>query len=180
MKTSFPPDTPYIDHNDLLTLTELKAQAEAAQVVGEEIVALTDRQFRQIPLDDGALRDAILEARRLRVRSARVRQLQFIGKLMRSVDLLPLRKALADVRSERAFVSPQEARVQAWVGRLVTEGAAAIAPFLAVAPAAERTRLSQLLRQYAKDRKQNKVNAQRGLLSYVQEELASSSATNLL
>ena len=49
MKTSFPPDTPYDNHDDELTLTERKEQATAAQELGEQIVNLSARQLRYVP-----------------------------------------------------------------------------------------------------------------------------------
>ncbi len=168
MKHSFPPDTPYDNHDDELTLTERKDKALAAQELGRQIVNLSARQLRYVPLE-GDLRAAILEARRLTHRGSVVRQLQFIGKIMRTVDHAPLMQGLEDARSPKPFVTPLQALTQQWTERLAA-GHDAIAEFLVVAPDADRTRLSQLIRQHAKNRKQNKAD-NGALASYVQAEL---------
>jgi ribosome-associated protein len=174
MKTSFSPDTPYETHDDLLTLTELKAQADAVQRLGAEIVALTDRQLRRVPLE-GPLQAAILAARRLcHERGAKRRQLQFVGKLMRGVDTEPLRRALEDIRAGRPFVSEAAARAQTWAERLLADGGPGIEAFLQEAPAADRTRLAQLVRQHHKAVNIGKdaAAARRALCDYAREQLA--------
>ena len=168
MKHAFPPDTPYDNHDDELTLTERKEKALAAQELGRQIVNLSARQLRYVPLE-GDLLAAIVEARRLTHRGSITRQLQFIGKIMRTVDHAPLLQGLEDARSPKAFVTPREASVQQWTQRLA-QGQGAIGDFLLVAPEADRTRLSQLIRQHAKNVEQNKAS-NAALSAYVDAEL---------
>ena len=67
-----------------------------------------------------------MEARRITSRAALVRQRQYIGKLMRGVDLEPIRAALA-ARSEHAARETQQfKRVEHWRDRLIAEGAPAL------------------------------------------------------
>lgn len=165
---SFPPDTPYDNHDDELTLTQLKEKARAAQRLGTEIVNLSARQFRYVPLE-GELREAILVARRLTHRGAVTRQLQFVGKLMRTVDHAPLLQGVADAHSSKPLVTPLQTLAAQWTERLA-DSREAIAEFLALAPEADRTRLSQLVRQHAKNQQQNKPD-KGALLTYVEAEL---------
>jgi ribosomal 50S subunit-associated protein YjgA (DUF615 family) len=125
MKTSFAPDSPYIDHDDLLTLTELKDQARAMTSLGKRIVNLTSKQLRRLPLE-GAVRDAIMEARRLEGFSARKRQLGFVGRLLRGIDVEPLQKAVEDAEAYLPFVDPKMQPALDWTQRLVDEGTDAI------------------------------------------------------
>ena len=74
-----------------------KREYLALQKLGEELLALRDSDLQDIELDEG-LREAVLEARRIRSRGALRRQKQYIGKLMRHIDPEPLRAALARVR----------------------------------------------------------------------------------
>lgn len=171
MKMPFPPDTPYDNHDHLQTLCELKAGAESAQELGAQIVALPARHFQKIPLE-GQLLAAIVEARRLTGGEAKRRQGQFIGKLMRSVDLEPLRQALAGLHTPDPVLVAEAKHAQEWSDRLATEDGTAVEAFLQVAARADRTRLSQLIRQLRKDQKSLKPSrAQRELLSYVHGEL---------
>ena len=81
-----------------------KRAAHAAQKLGERLVRMRAQDVEPLPLT-GELRDAIAEARRLTSRGALARQHQYIGKLMRDIDLAALEAALAaqaDAQSARA------------------------------------------------------------------------------
>ncbi|WP_428332133.1 ribosome biogenesis factor YjgA [Novosphingobium sp.] len=173
MKKPFAPDTPYDNHDDLQTLSEMKEGAESVQELGAQIVALSARQLQKIPLE-GALQDAIMEARRLTGGEAKRRQIQFIGRLMRSIDAEPLRLAVAALRFPDPQVAAQQRQVQQWVERFLNEGAAAIDGFLQVANVADRTQLSQVVRQARKDHATQKAaRAQLQLSKYIDAQLNS-------
>jgi ribosome-associated protein len=81
-----------------------KRAAHAAQKLGEQLVRMRAQDVAPLPLPE-ELRDAIAEARRLTSRGALARQHQYIGKLMRNMDLAALEAALAaqaDAQSARA------------------------------------------------------------------------------
>jgi ribosome-associated protein len=71
-----------------------KRDAHSLQKLGEQLIAMREAAFLTLPLPE-ALVDAIREARRLKSRPALARQRQYIGKLMRDVDIEPLEAALA-------------------------------------------------------------------------------------
>ena len=72
---------------------------EELQALGEELVALASDQVKRIDIPDD-LRSAVSEAQRMTKHDeARRRQMQYIGKLMRSVEVEPIRAALALVRA---------------------------------------------------------------------------------
>lgn len=76
-----------------------KRAAHAAQALGERLIGLRSEELDRLELPE-MLRDAIDTARQLRARGALARQRQFIGKLMREVDVTAIESALAE--SERA------------------------------------------------------------------------------
>lgn len=85
-----------------------KRAAHAAQKLGERLVAMREPELAQLPLSDG-LREALAEARRLTSRSARARQHQYIGKLMRGEDIAAIEAALAareEAHNARARLKP--------------------------------------------------------------------------
>jgi ribosome-associated protein len=71
-----------------------KRAAHAAQALGEHLIGLRRDELAALPLPD-RLREAIETAQSLRARGALARQRQFIGKLMREVDLGAIEDALA-------------------------------------------------------------------------------------
>ncbi len=77
-----------------------KRDAHALQKLGEELVQLRAADLERLPLPE-SLRDAIDEARRLTSRGALSRQRQYIGKLMRDIDVEPIRAALDALTEQR-------------------------------------------------------------------------------
>jgi ribosome-associated protein len=70
-----------------------KRAAEAAQKLGVRLVGLREAQLAAIELPE-ELRTAVREARHLKHGPALARQHQYIGRLMRDVDLAPIEQAL--------------------------------------------------------------------------------------
>src|SRR5580700_11008315 len=71
-----------------------KRKAEALQKLGVRLIGLRHTQLLGLALPETLLA-AILEAHRLRSRAALARQRQYIGRLMRDIDPLPIERALA-------------------------------------------------------------------------------------
>ncbi len=85
-------------------MTELKPSKSAKkreylalQKLGEELIALKPSDLDSLPLDD-ELREAIIDAQKMKSHGALRRQKQYIGKLMRHVDAEPLSKAFSSLR----------------------------------------------------------------------------------
>ena len=97
------------EHDDLPpSKSSRKRAALAAQKLGQRLVAMREQDVAELPLDEN-LREAIAEARRLRAHGALARQYQYIGKLMRGIDIAALEAALAaqeDARKARARLRP--------------------------------------------------------------------------
>lgn len=121
-----------------------KRAAASLQDLGVELAGWPDAELEALGLPDGLIA-ALGELRRLRSRGARLRQRQYIGKLMRRIDPEPViaridaRKREHD-RQVRAFQ-----QIERWRDRLLVAEAVAIDDFLAVFPAAERATLLRLV-----------------------------------
>jgi len=73
--------------------TQLKKEMLELQDLGETLTQLPQQLLDQCHLPEGLL-NAIAEYKRIpNRRGARKRQLQFIGKLMRKVDIEPIKKS---------------------------------------------------------------------------------------
>src|ERR1700742_753248 len=105
--------------------SERKRAAHAAQDLGETLIGLRDAELDALDLPE-RLMDAIREARRIPSRGGGARQRQYIGKLMRDIDLEPIRAALAANSEQAARESQLFKRLEAWRERLIIEGAAAL------------------------------------------------------
>ncbi|HWY73643.1 MAG TPA: ribosome biogenesis factor YjgA [Burkholderiaceae bacterium] len=80
--------------------TRLKQQMHELQRLGEQLAALPPAQLARIELPE-KLREQIELARRITAREGLRRQLQYVGRLMRTVDADAIRAALAAVDHKR-------------------------------------------------------------------------------
>ena len=148
----------------------LKRQMTALQKVGEELVGLSDRELKKIPLESEPLRQAILETRRIRSNNARRRHLQYIGKLMRKVDAQPIENALTALHQHRQGKSDGFHELEKLRDELLTGGPAALEQVVQRFPGADRQHLRQLLRQQQREQLQEKPPAaSRKLFKYLRE-----------
>ena len=79
--------------------SERKRQAEALQKLGVGLTRMRPAKLRELQQHlrlPETLFEAILEVHRLRSGPALARQRQYIGRLMRDVDPLPIERALAE------------------------------------------------------------------------------------
>jgi ribosome-associated protein len=122
--------------------SERKRAAHAAQQLGEELIRLRDPELDGLGLPERLL-EAVRAARRIRSRAGGARQRQYIGKLMREIDLEPIRAALA-ARSERDAIETQLfKRAERWRERLIGEGAAALDELARLRPGLDLTEWSR-------------------------------------
>jgi len=77
------------EQNLLPSKTRRKREMHALQDIGEQLVQLDLKRLSELGLPE-TLTDAIHEAKQMRKHEARRRQMQFIGKLMRDVDVAPI------------------------------------------------------------------------------------------
>ena len=130
--------------------TQRKKDVHALQDLGAELVALNDERLAAIELPE-RLRDAVLEARRITSFEARRRQMQFIGKLMRSMDPEPIRAALDAWRAQSHRHTAALKRIEAWRERLLADPGG-IAAFVAEYPGADERQLRALVRNALHER----------------------------
>jgi ribosome-associated protein len=133
-----------------ISKTQRKKAVHLLQALGEELVELSDDQLAAIELPE-ALRDAVMAARRITKFEARRRQLQYIGKLMRRVEVEPIRAALdAMLAGSRRQIAAHK-RIEAWRERLLA-GPGALDELLAEFPGADAQRLHTLVRGALRER----------------------------
>ena len=139
-----------------LSKTRRKQQMEDLQSLGENLVALSTERIKQIDIPE-ELRSAVSDAQRMtRHDEAKRRQMQYIGKIMRNVDIEPIRAALDLVRGESASETARMHRLE----RLRTELLADETVLHAIAtdyPSVDLQHLRSLRRAALKEHEQNKA-----------------------
>jgi len=113
--------------------TQQKRDAEAAQVLGAKLIELSESQINEmtdkLELPD-KLHEALLTCRTMKAREARRRQLQYIGKLMRDIELEPIQKILAEYKQGRSAETVQLHKIEHWRDHLLKEGESALKELL--------------------------------------------------
>jgi len=151
--------------------TQIKREAEALQTLGLELVELGDKHLALVGLE-GRLAEAIYEARGMKHREGRRRQLQFIGKLMRDEDHEVIQEKLDKVKNMGRQISHTQQQTEIWRDRLLTEGNEALKDFISSYPSTEAQHLRQLIRNTQKELAQAKAptNANK-LFRHIRETL---------
>jgi ribosome-associated protein len=111
----------------------LKREAHRAQELGEQLIALKDAELAALQLPE-ALCEAIVAARSIGSRGGGLRQRQYIGKLMRDIDLTQVRAALAAKAGKAALEAQRFQRVENWRARLLQGGPDALAALRTACP----------------------------------------------
>lgn len=132
-----------------------KRAMQALQDLGAELVALPVSRLRKVPLPD-ALFVAIRDAQRLPRRDEALRrQMQYIGKLMRSVDPEPIQARLELFRGQSSAEVARQHRLEKLRSDLV-EDEKIIEYIVDTWPGVDIQHLRTLRRNALKEREQNK------------------------
>ncbi|WP_153111647.1 ribosome biogenesis factor YjgA [Propionivibrio limicola] len=138
-----------------LSKTRRKQAMEDLQVLGEELVALPTDRLKKIDVPED-LRNAVAAAQRMpRNSEAKRRQMQYIGKLMRSVDEEPIRAALAAVRGESAAETARLHRLEKLRTELLADEKV-LHELATLYPGLDLQHLRSLRRSALKEQEQNK------------------------
>lgn len=134
--------------------SEIKRDAEHLKKLGESLINLTPANLAKMPLDDD-LRDAVELAQRLRL-EARRRQIQYIGKLLRSLDPEPIQEALDKVENRHNQQLALLQKLELIRDQLIEQGDTALNPLLEEYPSLDRQHLRNLIRSAQKEKQANK------------------------
>jgi ribosome-associated protein len=134
------------DSGEFVSKSARKRAADAAQALGNRLTGLKESELRALGLPE-KLHEAIMLAKRITSRAGLARQRQYIGKLMRDIDLAPIEAALGEKSRLAAFDAEKHKRIETWRARLLSEGTTALDDLLGWRPDADRAGLQALIRK---------------------------------
>jgi len=136
------------DEIEWVSKSQLKRDSKALQDLGRKLAAYNPAQLASIPLDEG-LKDAIALAQKLRnKRSAQKRQFQFIGKLLRAMDVEPILEAVDRIENADRYDKLRFHLSEQWRDRILAEGDPAIQALCEEYPVLQRQSLRQIRRNW--------------------------------
>lgn len=154
---------------EIVSRSQKKREVEALQKLGAGLVDLPPVQLDALALP-APLLAAVREAQRITSHEARRRQIQYIGKVMRSVDPEPVRAALAAVRGKSAAARARQQRLESWRERLIGDDDA-LTEYAHAHPGTDLQALRALIRNARKEISENKSpRAQRELFRVLRGE----------
>ena len=134
--------------------TQLKAEADEKQALGEALLTLRADLMARLDLPDKLL-DAIASAKKITSFEGKRRQMQFIGKLMRPLDPDPIREAINEQLNGSAQLTLALHLAEQWRDKLVADDEA-LGAWLSEYPATDAQQMRALIRQTRKDFKPEK------------------------
>jgi ribosome-associated protein len=142
------------DPNFTVSKSQRKREMTALQDMGAELVKLPRGRLEKLDLPE-SLFNALLEAQRLTSHGAIRRQMQYIGKLMRAVEIEPIAEQLAVIRGESAVAKAEFHALERWRERLI-EDDLALTAWLSDHPGADVTLIRQLIRNARRESAEGK------------------------
>ena len=162
---------PVATYHERPSKTRRKQESHDLQALGEALLDLPDDHLATLGLGE-SLVDAIRASRRIKSHEARRRQMQLVGKLMRSADVELARAAVLERQLGRARDSLSLHQAERWRAELIADDEATTR-FAAAHPGGDLQRLRALVRNARKDAaaapEQRSGRAYRELFQFVRE-----------
>ncbi len=151
--------------------TQLKKQMLELQAIGEALIGLPEARLAEAPLPD-RLRDAVESARAMKKHGALKRQKQYIGRLMREIDAVPIAAFLAAEHGASRQAAALFRHTERWRDRLLAEGEAALADLVREHPGLDSDTVSSLVNDAQAEASRGRPpRAARELFRYLRAQL---------
>lgn len=142
------------DDDEIVSKSQRKREMTALQDMGADLVKLSRARLEKFDLPDRLL-SAILEAQRLNSHGAIRRQMQYIGKVMRDVEIEPIAEQLAIVRGESSAAKAEFHALENWRARLIKNDEA-LTEWLSLHPDSDAQQIRQLIRNARREAAESK------------------------
>jgi ribosome-associated protein len=153
---------------EFISKTQKKKEALSLQALGERLVTLSAEQLKNIELPSD-LYSAVNLAKKLKKHGARLRQMQYIGTLMRKYDPHPVREALQRMEKRNRERSEEHRKIEMWRDELIAGNGLLMERFEQEFPLADRQQLTGLIQKARAERAANDPTpkASRALFRYL-------------
>ena len=133
--------------NELVSKSQLKRDSHDLQKFGKTLVALKPAQLEELDLPDSLLY-ALFEAQKiLNKRSALKRQYQYIGKILRNIDLDPIFARYDRIANKTEINNKIQQQAEYWRDQIMLNGNDSISEFIdTLSVSCDRQQLRQLSR----------------------------------
>jgi ribosome-associated protein len=152
--------------------SQKKRDADALQKLGIKLITLSMEKLHTLPLPAN-LRQALIDAKSIKTHGALRRQLQLIGKLMRTVDSEAVLNAYNTILAEDNAQTASFHELEQWRTRLITEGKVALTEFVQDYKATDVQQLRQLVKKAVDEQNSGKqTGASKALFRFLRSCLS--------
>lgn len=159
--------------------SQLKREMTALQKLGEDLVAEPKDRVKRVPMPED-VRDAILECQNIKDHEGRRRQMQYVGKKMRTLDEAEIAAIQKTLDSWRGLSKADTAAMHALERRRekLLANDAALTELLAQHPEVDAQQLRSLIRNARKEQAENKPPKSYREIFQVLKQLQSKTTTS--
>ena len=143
---------------EFISKSQRKRDAQVVKSLAVELIRLSPSRLAKVPLDE-TVREAVEEARQIRSNVAGKRQLQFLAKQLRRIDVTPIRETIDSFQSKTRKLTISHHRVENWRDFLLESGDSALGKLLQQQPEADGQALRQLIRNAQREALKDKPPA---------------------
>jgi ribosome-associated protein len=152
-----------------ISKSQIKRELDELKKLGSELLEFSDDALRQLDISE-VLLQALRTAKRITSNSARKRQLQYIGKLLKEENAAPLIAAVDAHKHQHATLTRDFQKLEKLRDKLIRDGDSALADVLSLFPRADRQHLRKLVRQSRNEQETKQPpRASRLLFRYLRE-----------
>ncbi|MCH9781778.1 DUF615 domain-containing protein [Methylophilaceae bacterium] len=158
------------DETEFISKTELKRDSKKIQAFGKSIGDLSIDQIKSFDLPD-AVFIAITEYKSLKSNAAKNRQVQYLGKLLREIDLTQAYQQMDQLKNGSQIEIRKNHIVESWRDKLMQDKEA-LTKLINEFPHIDRQLIRQLIQNAIKERKDSKPpKFYRQIFRYLKEQI---------
>ena len=154
--------------NEEISKTQLKKIAKDIEDFGYKLTLLTDEQIQGLSLTDN-IKEAIYEYKKIRSNSAKKRHRQYLGKILRDIDLSLVNEDYQRIQNHSLIAKQAFHAIENWRDQLLQDESK-LKDFIDIYPKTDIQKCRTLLKNAIKEAQQGQAKkAQRLFFKYLRE-----------
>ena len=158
------------ENKEFVSKTELKKDSKKIQAFGKKISELSSEEISSFKFPDTILK-AIKDCKSIKSNVAKKRQVQYLGKLLREIDLSEAYLQMNQINSNSQLEVRNNHKAEIWRERLIQDKGA-VTELIRLCPNVDRQKIRQLIQNTLKETKaSNPPKYYRQLFKYIKEHI---------
>ena len=156
------------DFSEEISKTQLKKIAKDIEDFGHKLTLLTDEQIQGLSLTDN-IKEAIYEYKKIKSNSAKKRHRQYLGKLLRDIDLTSVNEDYQRIQNHSLIAKQAFHAIENWRDQLIQDESK-LKEFIDIYPKTDIQKCRTLLKNAIKESQKDQTKkSQRLFFKYLRE-----------